>query len=230
MRSSVLAGPSSRSNSEPCLSQMANSFTPLISLPPSRPRVQAVGAERRERLSATTAEGRRRAEGGGRSTGVGVLVGGIGLTWQAGSSRAPLCARTAPATRTHFAYRLLVLLCHFSPATPYRGDGSGRSKTAADRRSAVGGLFGCDCRCAGACAPGGRGAGLLHRPAAAWRAQGPRADGGAARPHPCAGQTSSAAPRGGTGGLGRCRGPGRGAGAGAAGDRAAWAGALLDCR
>src|SRR3954468_12423208 len=29
-RSSVLAGPSSRSNSEPCLSQMANTFTPLI--------------------------------------------------------------------------------------------------------------------------------------------------------------------------------------------------------
>src|SRR3954465_15747661 len=57
-RSSVLAGPSSRSNSEPCLSQMANTFTPLISLPPSIPRVQAVGAERRERLSATTAEGR----------------------------------------------------------------------------------------------------------------------------------------------------------------------------
>jgi hypothetical protein len=38
-----LAGPSSRSNSEPCLSQMANTFTPLISLPPSMPRVQAVG-------------------------------------------------------------------------------------------------------------------------------------------------------------------------------------------
>src|ERR1700761_7374341 len=61
----------------------------------------------------------------------------------------------------------LVLLCHFSPATPYRGDGSGRSKTAADRRSAVGGLSGCDCRSAGACRPRGRGAGLLHRPAAA---------------------------------------------------------------
>src|SRR5246500_713989 len=49
-------------------------------------------------------------------------------------------------------------------------------------------------------------------------------------PPPCAGQTSSAAPRGGAGGVGRCSGPGRGAGAGAAGDRAAWAGAVLDCR
>ena len=45
-------------SNEPCLSQMANSLTPLTSLPPSMPRVQAVGAERRERLSATTAEGR----------------------------------------------------------------------------------------------------------------------------------------------------------------------------
>src|ERR1700752_1962731 len=61
----------------------------------------------------------------------------------------------------------LILLCHFSPTTPYRGDGSGKSKTAADGRSAVGGLSGCDCRSAGACAPGGRAAGLLHRPAAA---------------------------------------------------------------
>src|SRR6201996_9547101 len=73
----------------------------------------------------------------------------------------------------------LILLCHFPPATPYRGNGSGRSKTAAERRSAVGGLSGCDCRRAGACAPGGCGAGLLHRPAAARRAQEHRADGGA---------------------------------------------------
>ncbi|MBV8738593.1 MAG: methyltransferase domain-containing protein, partial [Alphaproteobacteria bacterium] len=49
----------------------------------------------------------------------------------------------------------LVLLCHFSPATPYWGDGSGRSKTVAERRRAVGGLSRCDCRSAGACAPGG---------------------------------------------------------------------------
>src|ERR1700742_251338 len=66
-----------------------------------------------------------------------------------------------------FIFLGLVLLCHFSPATPHRGDGSGRSKTAADRRSAVGGPSGCDCRSAGACRPRGRGAGLLHRPAAA---------------------------------------------------------------
>src|SRR6201987_4335057 len=52
----------------------------------------------------------------------------------------------------------------------------------------------------------------------------------AARPPPCAGPTSIPAPRGGPGGLGRCGGPARGAGAGAAGDRAAWAGAVLDCR
>ena len=45
-------------SNEPCLSQMTSSFTPLISLPPSMPRVQAVGAERSERLSTTTAEGR----------------------------------------------------------------------------------------------------------------------------------------------------------------------------
>ncbi len=57
-RSSVLAGRSSRSSSEPCLSQTANTFRPLTSLPPSMPRAQALGAERRERLSATTAEGR----------------------------------------------------------------------------------------------------------------------------------------------------------------------------
>src|SRR4051794_11018274 len=36
---------------------MANSLTPLTSLPPSMPRIQAVGAERSERLSTTTAEG-----------------------------------------------------------------------------------------------------------------------------------------------------------------------------
>src|SRR5215213_595443 len=57
-RSSALAGRSSRSSNEPCLSQMTNTFTPLTSLPPSMPRVQALGAERRERLSTTTAEGK----------------------------------------------------------------------------------------------------------------------------------------------------------------------------
>ena len=53
-----IGGLHSRSSSEPCLSQTANSFTPLTSLPPSMSRTQAVGAERSERLSATTAEGR----------------------------------------------------------------------------------------------------------------------------------------------------------------------------
>src|SRR5215218_4880173 len=56
-RSSVLAGCSSRSSSEPCLSQAAKTLTPLISLPPSIPRAQALGAERSEWLSTTTAEG-----------------------------------------------------------------------------------------------------------------------------------------------------------------------------
>jgi hypothetical protein len=41
-----------------CLSQTTKSFTPLTNLPPSVPRTQAVGADRKERLSATTTEGR----------------------------------------------------------------------------------------------------------------------------------------------------------------------------
>jgi hypothetical protein len=57
-RSSTLAGVSSRSSSEPCLSQIACSLMPLTSLPPSMPRIQQLGAERCERLSATTAEGK----------------------------------------------------------------------------------------------------------------------------------------------------------------------------
>jgi hypothetical protein len=56
--SSVLAGRSSTSSSEPCLSQTTQSLMPLTSLAPSKPRAQALGAERSERLSTTTAEGR----------------------------------------------------------------------------------------------------------------------------------------------------------------------------
>src|SRR5215213_5341247 len=44
-RSSVLAGWSSRSSSEPCLSLATKSLMPLTSLPPSKPRAQALGEE-----------------------------------------------------------------------------------------------------------------------------------------------------------------------------------------
>src|SRR3954452_23399228 len=114
--------------------------------------------------------------------------------------------------------------------TPYRVNGSGRSKTAADGRGPIGGVSGYDCRGAGTCEPCGLGARQLHRSVAAWRAQEHRADGRSARPGACAGPPSVAAPRGGAGRVGRCGGAGRGARAGVAGDRAAWAGGLLDCR
>src|SRR4051795_11233945 len=96
--------------------------------------------------------------------------------------------------------------------TPYRVNGSGRSKTAADGRGRIGGVSGYDCRGAGTCEPCGLGASLLHRSVAAWRAKEHRADGRSARPGACAGPPSVAAPRGGAGRGGRCGGAGRGAG------------------
>src|SRR4051794_19350118 len=111
--------------------------------------------------------------------------------------------------------------------TPYRVNGSGRSKTAADGRGPIGGVSGYDCRGAGTCEPWGLGASLLHRSVAAWRAQEHRADGRSARPGACAGPPSVAAPRGGAGRVGRCGGAGRGARAGGAGGRAAWGGGFF---
>ena len=103
-----------------------------------------------------------------------------------------------------------------------------KGQAAPDRRGAVRGLSGGDRGGAGPCEPGRVGAGLLHRAAAAGRAQEHRADGGPDRAGPGAGGAPVAAPRRGQGRMGRCGAAAGGARAGAAGDRAARPGAVLD--
>ena len=108
------------------------------------------------------------------------------------------------------------------------GKGEGRGQAAADRRGAVRRLPGRDRGGAGPRQPGRGGPGLLHRAAAAGRAQEHRADGGAPRPGAGAGHAPSPAPCRRPGRVGR-RVPAAGrARAGVAGDRAARPGALLD--
>ncbi len=124
----------------------------------------------------------------------------------------------------------LVLLCHLPSGTPYvgYGKGKGRGQAAPGRRGAVGRLPGRDRGGAGPCQPVCGGAGLLHRAAAAGRAQEHRADGRPDRAGPGAGGPPVAASRGGQGRMGRCGPAASGARPCAACHRAARPGAVLD--